>query len=76
MFFLETYEVNKTIAFFKESIQDLNRALQPSKLESQYRDLSKDMQEPSFWLNTKQAKKIAKDATAIRQKLDDFIIWK
>lgn len=72
MLFLETYEVNKIIAFFKESIQDLNKALQPSKLESQYKELSKEMQEPSFWLNTKQAKKTAKDATAIRQKLDDF----
>jgi len=69
---LETYEVNKMLAYFKQNIEDLNKALSPEKLENDYKDLNIVMQEPQFWSNTQQAKKIAKEATEIRLILDEY----
>jgi peptide chain release factor 2 len=69
---LETYEVNKTLAYFKKNIEDLNKALSPDKLEKEYKDLNTIMQEPQFWSNTQNAKKITKEATEIRLMLDEY----
>ncbi|MDI6453413.1 peptide chain release factor 2 [Peloplasma aerotolerans] len=69
---METYDVNKFISNMNESIEDLKKALNPQKLESQYRELNDLMQQPNFWSDTNQAKKITKQATEIRQKLDEF----
>jgi peptide chain release factor 2 len=69
---LETYEVNKILSLFEESINDLNKALNPNKLEEEYKKLNLQMQEPNFWSNTNLAKKTSKEAMEIRQKLDDF----
>ena len=70
---METYEVNKILSGFKQSLEDLTKALQPTKLEDQYRELNLEMQKPNFWNDTKQAKKLTKEATYIRQKLDSLI---
>ena len=69
---METYEVNKILSLFEESINDLNKALNPEKLENDYKKLNLLMQEPNFWTNQNLAKKTSKEATEIRQKLDDF----
>jgi len=69
---VETYEVNKILAGFKETIDDLNRALQPAKLEEQYKALNLEMQKPDFWNDTKNAKKLTKESTDIRSKLDQL----
>lgn len=69
---METYEVNKILSLFEESINDLNKAINPEKLESDYKKLNLLMQEPNFWSNQNSAKKTSKEATEIRQKLDDF----
>lgn len=70
---METYEVNKVLSGFKQSLEDLTKALQPTKLEDEYRALNLEMQKPGFWNDTKQAKKLTKEATYIRQKLDSLI---
>lgn len=70
---METYEVNKVLSGFKQTIIDLTNALQPTELNKQYQDLNKEMQKPNFWNDTKQAKKLTKKATHIRQKLDSLI---
>ncbi|MDX9691602.1 MAG: peptide chain release factor 2 [Acholeplasmataceae bacterium] len=69
---METYEVNKRLAFFKESIADLEKALSPQSLEQTYKDYNLKMQEPDFWSDTLQAKKITKEATELREKLDEY----
>lgn len=69
---METYEVNKILAGFKETIEDLNRALQPNKLEEKYKALNLEMQKPDFWNDTKAAKKLTKASTDIRSKLDQL----
>jgi len=69
---VETHEVNKLINQHKESINDLRKAIGPQKLEESYQALNKQMQDPDFWSNTKEAKKVTKEATAIREKLDKF----
>jgi len=69
---VETYEVNKILTGFKQGIEDMTRALQPTKLEEQYKELNLQMQQPDFWNDTKQAKKLTKESTAIRQKLDSL----
>jgi peptide chain release factor 2 len=69
---VETYEVNKILALFKSSIEDLSKAIGPEKLEQDYIQLNVIMQSPQFWNNTSLAKKTTKEATEIRQKLDEF----
>ncbi len=69
---LETYEVNKLLAYFKESIEDLKKALSPDELEDEYKALNIRMQEPDFWTDTLSAKKVTKQATEIREKLDEY----
>lgn len=69
---METYEVNKIIGQLKESINDLKKAIGPQKLEESYQALNQEMQNPNFWSNTKEAKKVTKHATEIREKLDHY----
>jgi peptide chain release factor 2 len=69
---LETYEVNKLVALCKESILDLEKALNPKKMEAEYQALNEQMQQPDFWLNTKDAKRVTKEATEIETKLNIF----
>lgn len=69
---METYEVNKRIGQLKESISDLRKAIGPQKLEETYQKLNEVMQSPSFWSDTKNAKKVTKEATEIREKLDRY----
>ena len=69
---METYEVNKRIGQLKESIGDLKKAIGPQKLEETYQSLNQKMQDPQFWSDTKEAKKITKQATEIREKLDHY----
>ena len=67
---METYEVNKKIASFKTSLDDLHKALNPQKQEEEYKKLNEDMQAPNFWNDTNQAKKVTKRVASIRLKLD------
>ena len=69
---METYEVNKILAQCRENIEDFRKAINPHSLEESYKTFNKKMQEPSFWSNTFEAKKITKEATEIREKLDEF----
>ena len=73
---METYEVNKLFAGFKESLSDLEKAIGPEKLENDYQQLNKTMQDPSFWSNPNEARKVTKQATEIREKLDEFYALK
>lgn len=66
---METYEVNKKMAHFKQSLEDLNRALQPKKLNDTLARLNTKMQSPSFWNDTKEAKRVTKEANQIQEKL-------
>lgn len=66
---METYEVNKKMALFKQSIEDLKKAIQPEKLKKTYESLNLKMQEPAFWNDTKEAKKVTKESNAIHEKL-------
>jgi peptide chain release factor 2 len=67
---MERYDVNKTITEFKQAIEDFDRAIQPDKLEKKYQELNELMQQPDFWSNTNQAKKVSKEATSIRHRVD------
>lgn len=69
---METYDVNKMMSQFRESISDLRKAIGPQKQEDTYQKLNVTMQHPNFWQDTKDAKKVTKEATAIREKLDHF----
>ena len=70
---METYEVNKRMALFKQSLEDLKRAIQPEKLKKTFNDLNLKMQAPGFWNDTKEAKKITKEANAISEKLNQLL---
>jgi len=67
---VETYEVNKHISSFKTTLLDLSKALNPQKQEALYKALNEDMQAPNFWNDTNHAKKITKQVSSIRTKLD------
>ena len=70
---METYDVNKLISQYKQSIEDFHRAIQPEKLEERYKELNIEMQDPNFWSNANYAKKISKEAVLIRHKVDEFL---
>lgn len=70
---MERYDVNKMIASFEQSIEDFKRAIQPEKLEKRYEELNLKMQDPHFWSNTNEAKKVGKEATSIRNKVDAYL---
>lgn len=67
---MERYDVNKMINELKQSIEDFKNAIQPEKLEKKYIDLNALMQQPDFWSNTNEAKKVTKEANQIRQRVD------
>ena len=73
---MERYDVNKMIKSFESRIEDLNNALNPSALEKKYKDLSHDMQAPDFWNDPNHARKISKEATATKDKLDKYLMLK
>lgn len=66
---MERYEVNKTLEIFETSLNDLEKAIKPDELNARLLDLSKTMQSPSFWNDTKQAKKTTQEANQIELKL-------
>lgn len=67
---MERYDVNKMINELKQSIEDFKNAIQPEKLEKKYVELNQKMQQPDFWSNTNEAKKVTKEANQIRQRVD------
>jgi peptide chain release factor 2 len=69
---MEKYEVNKRLTQFELTLNDLTNAIQPQTLEKAYQTLNQEMQTPTFWQDTNHAKKITKQATAMRYKLDDL----
>ncbi len=70
---MERYDINKMITNFKQSIEDFHRAIQPELLEKKYLELNKVMQDPQFWSNTNEAKRVGKEATSIRHKIDSYL---
>ncbi len=69
---MERYDINKMITSFESRIDDLNKALNPDKLKEQFDDLTVEMQTPDFWNDPNQARKISKDATMIKGKIDQY----
>lgn len=67
---MERYDVNKMINELKQSIEDFKNAIQPEKLEKKYVELNQKMQQPDFWSNTNEAKKVTKEANQIRERVD------
>lgn len=70
---METYEINKRMSSYKQSLLDLNRAIQPEKLKATYHLLNERMQKPNFWNDTKEAKRITKEANQIQEKLAELL---
>jgi peptide chain release factor 2 len=69
---METYEINKLLSHFKQSLFDLNKALNPDQLKQAYAKLNEKMQEPHFWSDQMNAKKVTKEATDIQLKLNQI----
>ncbi|MGE4320840.1 MAG: peptide chain release factor 2 [Acholeplasmataceae bacterium] len=69
---MERYDVNKMIGSFETRIQDLNNALKPESLNQKYESLNEQMQAPDFWNDPNQARKVSKDATSIKEKIDEY----
>ncbi|MFA6800911.1 MAG: peptide chain release factor 2 [Acholeplasmataceae bacterium] len=69
---MERYDVNKMITSFESRIEDLNNALNLEALVKKYQSLSELMQEPDFWSDPSRAKKVSKDATIIKDKIDQY----
>ncbi len=69
---MERYDVNKMIGSFGTRISDLNNALKPEKLETKYQSLSNEMLAPDFWNNPNEARKVSKETTMIKGKIDQY----
>ncbi len=69
---MERYDVNKMITSFESRIEDLNKALNPQRLKKEFDDLTLEMQTPDFWNDPNKARKVSKDATMIKDKIDQY----
>jgi peptide chain release factor 2 len=69
---MERYEVNKTLQQFRETLDSLTNAIQPKKLEEKYQKYNEEMQNPNFWNDTLNAKKVTKEANAIIEKVNQL----
>lgn len=69
---MEKYEVNKTLEKFKISIEALEKKINIDAQKVRLLSLNESMQDPNFWSNQIQAKKVTQEANQIQAKLDLF----
>ncbi|WP_026400014.1 peptide chain release factor 2 [Acholeplasma equifetale] len=69
---MERYEVNKVLEMFETSINDLEKALNVSKMEARISELNDLMQNPNFWSNPNQAKAVTKEENQLKRQLNFF----
>lgn len=69
---MERYEVNKVLEQTNTTLNDLANALDIQESQARFLNLSKQMQEPNFWHDVNNAKKISKEATDIENRLGRF----
>lgn len=82
---MEKYEVNKTLESFGVTIEDLEKALNIEELSRRLLEIEKIMENPNFWNDTNQAKKLSLEANQLREKkqtiekirsqYEDTLIW-
>jgi len=69
---MERYEIHKMIEQFKDSLAGFERAIQPKKQEETIQALNEKMQDPHFWDQPNEARKVAQEATTLRAKVDRY----
>jgi peptide chain release factor 2 len=69
---MERYEINKWMAQTKQSLMDLENAIEPSVLLKQLESLQAQMQDPKFWNDSLKAKKVTQEANIITSKLESL----
>ncbi|MFA5560282.1 MAG: peptide chain release factor 2 [Acholeplasmataceae bacterium] len=67
---MERYEINKILESFRQSLEDLARAIDPDKLQKEYQQLNLKMQAPNFWQDQNNAKKITQKANTILDEIE------
>lgn len=67
---MERYEINKILESFRQSLEDLARAIDPDKLQKEYQQLNLQMQAPNFWQDQNNAKKITQKANTILDEIE------
>lgn len=70
---MERYEVNKQLNQFGVTINDLQKAIQLDVLDTRLIELNELMQQPTFWQDSNQAKKITQESTQLSHKKETFI---
>lgn len=82
---MERYEVNKTLESFQTTINDLEKALNLDVINARLLALGELMNAPTFWNDTKNAKKLTQEANQLSYKkstiqklssqFEDLNIW-
>lgn len=69
---MERYEINKWMTQTKQSLVDLDNAIEPSILAKKLETLQLQMQDPKFWTDSIKAKKVTQEANIITSKLESL----
>lgn len=69
---MEQYEINKWLEETKNKINDLERVLDLNKLSERLKELSIQMQEPTYWNNPDKARQTGKEASRIENRISQF----
>lgn len=69
---MERYEVNKNLEIIKQTLVDLNKALDIDALNKRLLLLNEQMEKPDFWQDTRQAKKITQESNQMMQQIETY----
>jgi len=82
---MEKYEVNKTLEAFDVKIKDLENALNIEKINQRLKEIEPIMENPNFWNDSNNAKKISLELnqltqkkqtiTTIKNQYEDALMW-
>ncbi len=69
---MERFEVSRLLTEYEERVADLSNALDISALETELKELNKQMLDPNFWDDQNNARKVTKRISEVESNLNTF----
>ncbi|HHT82705.1 MAG TPA: peptide chain release factor 2 [Acholeplasmataceae bacterium] len=69
---MERFEVSRLLTEYEERVADLSNALDISALETELKELNKQMLDPNFWNDQNNARKVTKRISEVENNLNTF----
>jgi peptide chain release factor 2 len=69
---MERFEVSRLLTKYEERVADLSNAIDISALETELKELNKQMLDPNFWNDQNNARKVTKRISEVENNLNTF----